>query len=251
MDKENRDRGYRIYVAQSDVQVDAALRLRADVFAGEENYLTQEGCPGGREGDSRDFDERTIHVLVEHPDDGVVGVGRLEIRPPLAGTGFSSFGFALERSYDLRVLALLAVQPVAEVSRVAVRRRHRGAGGATRHLIYELGRQAVAAGARYWVGDANCETPSAWAARDIYTRLRELGLISHIPFALREPPVELAPRRPSDASLCELPHILTSYERTARVRFAGYPHLDPKFGRYAIGFIADPRFAVTRCRPWP
>lgn len=127
--------GYRVKLAETDIERKGAQRLRYRVFVQEMGARVGElDRAAGFERDS--FDERADHLILLHdgpsevdPLDAVVGTYRLTRGDP-AGTAADFYGAS---EFDLAPI-LASGRPCAELGRSCVAREHRG--GAAMHLLW-------------------------------------------------------------------------------------------------------------------
>jgi len=111
---------YTVHFAQNAIEVDAALKLRFDVFNLELGEGLNESFETQRDEDL--FDARCHHLIVQKKDIGeVVGTYRMQTREMAnAGSGFYSDG-----EYDLSALPDSVLANAIEVGRACIASEHR------------------------------------------------------------------------------------------------------------------------------
>ncbi|MGY2129625.1 GNAT family N-acetyltransferase [Blastococcus sp. SYSU DS0617] len=213
---------YRAALATSAAEVEAAQRLRHQVFAGECGARLL--GPRAAEGlDDDGWDEHCDHVLVHDDSTGAV-VGTYRLLPPeraaALGRGYSDGEFDLSPHAALR-------PDLVEVGRSCVYPDHRT--GAVVSLLWAgVVRYALGRGYRYLGGCASIPLADGGAtAAGVWDVVRErhlvpsaLQVVPHVPFDVG---TAVRPARP------ELPPLLRAYLRIG-AHVCGPPALDADFG---------------------
>lgn len=212
-------RRYSVGLAHDAGEIEAAQRLRWDVFAGELGAR----LPSREPGIDRDlFDAYCEHLVVRDDETGEV-VGTYRILSPAAARRAGCYHS--ESEFDLTRLQLLR-EGIVEVGRSCIHRAHRS--GAVISLLWAgLARYMLASGHRYLAGCASMSMgDGGHAAASVFERLRarHLAPIEYRVFPRHCLPLdELDCRRPAD-----VPPLLRGYLR-ARAWICGEPAWDPDF----------------------
>lgn len=209
-----------VRLARGPAEVEAAQRLRWEVFAGEMGARLDSPRAGL---DADRFDPFCEHLIVEDETTAdVVGTYRL-LRPEqalLAGAMYIESEFSIERLERIR-------PSVVELGRSCVRRDYR-TGGAILLLWSGIAELLAGTGCRYLIGCAS--VPDSDGGRYAASLWRHLWADHAAPESLR-----VVPRRPlavdALAHDCDLvvPPLLKGYLR-AGAMLLGAPHVDPEFG---------------------
>jgi len=157
---------YTARLAHDNVDLDAVLRLRYEVFNLELNEGLDSSHASGRDRD--EFDEVCDHLLVEHLDTGrVVGTYRLQ-------TGSSAqcnLGYYSEREFEF--VPYEALRPrLVELGRACIHREHRSF-DALMALWKGVANYASAHGARYLIGCSSLTSQDVTLGAAMYKRLAD------------------------------------------------------------------------------
>lgn len=237
---------YRYRVASGPRDILLAQSIRWTVFSRECGYIGSAATRSGREESPWDLQSNALHLLVED-DHGCVGAARLIIGHLQGGCHDLGYGLPIESEFYLESLAPMA-ECVAEIGRVCIVADHRGR-GAAQLLYHALARESVQRGVTRWVGSANTNFKSDAAAVRLEQRITELGLWADTRFVPRTPHSAPAYDEVPEPDLPGLPLVLRSYVAWGAIRFAGRPVFNRRFSRYAIPFVGDPMWALSKCAP--
>jgi len=211
-------KSYRLRLAASETDVQAALRLRFLVF----NLELNEGLATAFETgyDTDEFDRVCEHLIVEHVASGdVVGTYRLQ-------TGASAMrnrGYYSEREFDFAPYESLR-QSIVELGRACIHRDHRSR-DVLQLLWRGIARYAVRQQARYLVGCSSLTSQDPAEGTAAYLALQSF---------LVEPKMRTAPVRefamPLVASAvgANVPKLLRAYLAIG-ARICGPPAIDREF----------------------
>ena len=215
-------RTYTTTLATCDAEIEAAQRLRHQVFAVEGGALLHPPADGtGRDAD--EWDARCDHLLVREDTTGDV-VGTYRLLPPeraaRIGRSYGDTEFDLSRHAPLR-------PGLVEAGRSCVHRDHRtGAvitalwAGVARYVL-DRGATHLAGCASIPLGDGGATAAAVWqAVRARHLAPAGLRVVPHLPYDVDTP---------APAERPVLPPLLRAYLKLgARVR--GRPAYDPAFG---------------------
>lgn len=238
----------RTAITQRDL--DAAVRIRWEVFGQEKGYIEEEAPRVSRELDRMDTLDTTLHI-VAYAGGEPAGAARLLLgSPEVARNNGLRFGLHLEMAYDLNVFHQPGVV-VAETTRVCVLQRFRGAG--VFDAVYAaLLRESLSRGVTHWVASANIETDDPADALIAYRVAESRGLVDRRwAVAARGPSPEIsAPRHPiytaaerararsGELRGLRLPLTLLLYARKG-ARFIGPPAYDRRFHMCSMPLVVE------------
>jgi putative hemolysin len=211
MDLLTRTGGYTLLLADDAEQVEAAQRLRHDVFAGELGAALRSAKPGL---DHDEFDEHADHLVVRDDTSGAV-VGTYRMLPP----------GRLERRYGDTEFDLSALQPLrdalVEVGRSCVHPDHRT--GAVINLMWSGIARYLHLHGKKWLG--GCASVPLEDCAAVWERVRQRHLAP--------PRMRVRPHRPWPVSAptrnAATPALLRGYLRLG-AWVCGEPAYDPDFG---------------------
>ncbi|MFG1602740.1 GNAT family N-acetyltransferase [Actinoplanes sp. NPDC049265] len=212
--------GYTLLIADSADQVEAAQRLRHDVFAGELG-ATLHGAVDGRDID--EFDDYCDHLIVREDETGTV-VGTYRMLPPAAaeraGRRYADGEFEMSRLSVLR-------DQLVETGRSCVHPDHRG--GAVVNLMWAgIARYLHLKNLRWLGGCASLPLDDGGAlAAGVWARVSAKHMS---PPALRVEPRNpwLSPEKPAGDKSVPVPPLLRGYLRLGSW-VCGEPAYDPDF----------------------
>lgn len=211
MDLLTRTGGYTILLADDPAQVEAAQRLRHDVFAGELGATLHTSRPGL---DHDEFDAVADHLVVRDDVTGAV-VGTYRLLPP--GRSARRYG---DTEFDLRALDPLR-DVLVEAGRSCVHPDHRT--GAVINLMWTGIARYLHLHGRRWL--AGCASVPMDDGNAVWERVRDRHLAP--------PRMRVRPRRPwplaAPTRNAATPPLLQGYLRLG-AWVCGEPAYDPDFG---------------------
>ncbi len=208
-----------VRLARTDAEIERALRLRWEIFAGE---LGASLCSADRIDRDR-FDEQCEHlVVVERASGDVVGTYRLLLPQAAARLGC----LYSEAEFDLQRLSAIRGRMV-ELGRSCVRADHRS-GAAIMLLWAGIGSLLASTGVRFLIGCASVPMRDGGAmAANLYRRLASEHLAAE---AMRVWPRQRLPiERFAPGEAAPIPALIKGYLRAGAV-LLGEPHVDTEFG---------------------
>lgn len=237
-------------VANTQRQLDDALRIRWAVFGAELGLLSSTAATTLREVNCFDTLETTVHLVV-YADDMPVATSRLLLpNPEVARAMRGCLGIDLERRLELSSVAGPGLV-FAESTRLCVLKewRHSEALLWLQAGIYAESRRR---GVTHWIASANMETDCAEDARFIYQVVEHQGLMSqrwraraHAPpvppassSAPHFTPEERALARQGRFEGLKLPRVLALLARRMGARFIAEPLYDSGFNRFSLPLVA-------------
>ena len=210
--------GYRLRLAASKTDVQAALRLRFKVF----NLELNEGLATAFETgyDTDQFDSVCEHLIVEHvATEEVVGTYRLQ-------TGFSAsqnYGYYSEREFDFAPYGSMR-DSIIELGRACIHRDHRSK--EVLQLLWRgIARYAVQHGARYLIGCSSLTSQEPERGTSVYLALQSYLVEPHLRTFPTEPFTMRLIGDPAEASI---PKLLRAYLAIG-ARICGPPAIDREF----------------------
>ncbi|MFO0586196.1 MAG: GNAT family N-acetyltransferase [Polyangiaceae bacterium] len=241
---------YRVTVAKTVSDIEAAQRVRHVVYREEEGLLPLGVAEDPRESCARDYEEGTTHLLVR---DGEEPVGTVRLLVPAGGLGLD-----LAEKVDLRALQTPGAR-LGEVTRYCVLKSHRHTGVA-RALFEALCSESARLGLTSWVAGANMSTDAPEDAALIHRALAAKGLCApHLEAPIRlvsaAKPRDSCPfyteeqRRCDDLARLPLPPALALFSRRMGARFLGSPVYDAYFNVFAMPLVAPVPGAIYRLQP--
>jgi len=211
-------RSYRLRLAASKADVQAALRLRFLVF----NLELNEGLATAFETgyDTDQFDAVCEHLIVEHIATGeVVGTYRLQT----GLTALQHHGYYSEREFDFAPYNSVR-DSIIELGRACIHRNHRST--EVLQLLWKgIARYAVQHGARYLIGCSSLTSQEPSRGTAVYLALGNY---------LVEPRLRTVPTEPftmplvRDAADASIPKLLRAYLAIG-ARLCGPPAIDREF----------------------
>lgn len=242
---------YRVTFARTPEQLDAAFRLRFDVF----NLELGEGLEASyaTRRDVDEFDEQFDHLLVLDDEEGVViGTYRLQVRESaLAGRGFYS-----ESEFDLSGLPPEVLDDSIELGRACILKEHRNS--RVLFLLWAgLANYALWNEKRYFFGCCSLTSQDAAEGLRAYAQLDAAGHIHRDYRVLPQPGYECAlpAGTTADGPEVKIPRLFGTYLRYG-AKLCGPPAIDRFFG--TIDFLAlldveklDPRTFQQFVAPAP
>ena len=224
---------YTIRFARTLAELDAAMRLRFEVFNLELGEGLEESFRTGRDRD--EFDDTCHHLLVlERATDKIVGTYRLRPRELAKNNG----GFYSAGEFDMTRLPSAFISEAVEIGRACIARAHRN----TRVLLLlwkGLVRYADFNRKRYFFGCGSLPSQNAHDGQFVYELLKMQG---HIHPSLRVEPQSGYECRP-DASQTpsfniKVPPLCETYLRFGS-KIAGPPALDRQFKTIDYFVVCD------------
>jgi len=223
---------YRIRLAKTEADVEAALRLRYQVF----NVELGEGLASSRltELDKDRFDDGCHHLVVEH-EGQIVGTYRMQT-PEMAA---AHNGLYSDGEYHLSDLGETVLNDSVEIGRACVAMEHRKQKvlfGLWRGLARYLNLQ----GKRYLFGCCSLTSQDMEEGRTVMAWLREQNLVCPPPLARARPQFSCAGPSPDPAAVAavKLPTLFGTYMRFG-VRVASEPAIDREFKTIDFLVIMD------------
>ena len=223
---------YRIRLATTPADVEAALRLRYQVF----NVELGEGLASSRlTGRDKDrFDDGCHHLVVEH-EGQIVGTYRMQT-PEMAA---AHNGLYSDGEYHLSDLGQARLDDAVEIGRACVAMEHRKQKvlfGLWRGLARYLNLQ----GKRYLFGCCSLTSQDTEEGRTVMAWLREQDLVWPGPLARARPRHSCAGPLPDPAAVAavKLPTLFGTYMRFG-VRVASEPAIDREFKTIDFLVIMD------------
>jgi putative hemolysin len=227
---------YRVEVARSTQEIEAALRLRFEVFNLELGEGLDASAATGMDRDQ--FDAQCVHLLLKDRDSGeVVGTYRLQDQEMAA----SGAGWYCDQEYVLEQLPAEVRAQSIELGRACIHRDHRHSKAlfALWRGIYGL---LFASGRRYLFGCCSLTSRDPRDGLICATWLERRGFM-HPQYRLSARPDYLCTGAPAAAAEVErfsLPQLFGSYLRYG-VQAASEPALDRAFGTVDFLVLFDQR----------
>jgi putative hemolysin len=211
-------KGYRLRLAASQTDVQAALRLRFLVFNLELNEGLATAFDTGYDTDQFDF--VCEHLIVEHVLSGeVVGTYRLQT----GLTAMRNYGYYSEREFEFAPYQSIR-DSLIELGRACIHRDHRST--EVLQLLWRgIARYAVQHGARYLIGCSSLTSQEPARGAAVYLALQSY---------LTEPRLRTLPTEAfsmplvSDAADASVPKLLRAYLAIG-ARLCGPPAIDREF----------------------
>jgi len=209
---------YRLRLAASETDVQAALKLRFLVF----NLELDEGLAAAFETgyDTDQFDSVCEHLIVEHVATGAV-VGTYRLQTGL--TALQNYGYYSEREFDFAPYDSMR-DSIIELGRACIQRDHRST--EVLQLLWRgIARYAVRHGARYLLGCSSLTSQQPARGTAVYLALQSY---------LAEPRFRTVPSRAftmplvCDAADASIPKLLRAYLAIG-ARLCGPPAIDRQF----------------------
>jgi len=211
-------RSYRLRLAASQADVQAALHLRFLVF----NLELNEGLATGFETgyDTDQFDSVCEHLIVEHVATGeVVGTYRLQT----GRTALQNYGYYSEREFDFAPYKSMR-DSIIELGRACIHRDHRST--EVLQLLWRgIARYAVQHEARYLIGCSSLTSQDPARGAAVYLALQSYLVESHLQTVPTEPFTMPLVSNAADASV---PKLLRAYLAIG-ARLCGPPAIDREF----------------------
>ncbi|OJH40504.1 GNAT family N-acetyltransferase [Cystobacter ferrugineus] len=235
-------------VANTQRQLDDALRIRAAVFGTELGLLGS--ATTLREVNGFDTLETTVHLVV-YADEMPVATTRLLLpNPEVALATGEHLGIDLERKLDLSSMSGPGLV-FAESTRFCVLKEWRHSEALVwlqAGLYAESRRRAVT----HWIASANMETDSAEDARLIYQVAAYQGLVSQrwrarahtppeppsTPSTFHFTPSERLRARQGQFEGLRMPRVLSFFAHKMGARFIAEPLYDEGFRRFSLPLVA-------------
>lgn len=220
-----RARAYRVRLASSAADLDAAQRLRFEVFNLELNEGLAESWQSFRDADR--FDEACDHLLVEHGESGaIVGTYRVQTGP----TAVLRHGYYSAQEFDFQPYAAYCAE-IVELGRACVHQDHRKMN--VLNLLWRgIADYARARNARYLLGCSSLTSQDPALGHAMHRHLAERHLA---PEAFRTAPLPayalplLETAMEGAADSVTPPRLLRAYLAVG-AKICGPPALDREFG---------------------
>ena len=205
--------------ASTPSDLDAALRLRFEVFNLELNGGLPQAFTSGRDMDQFDF--VCDHLIVQHvPTGRVVGTYRLQTGAIAKG----NFGYYSEREFDLSPYEPLRPQ-VVELGRACIHRDYRSTD--VLYLLWRgIAQYALANGARYLIGCSSLTSQDPADGNAVFRRLRDWQVRADLQARPQE--TFAVPLLDSPSGDDSVPKLLRTY-LTIGARICGPPAIDREF----------------------
>jgi putative hemolysin len=212
---------YRARLATTDSDLDAAQRLRFEVFNLELNEGLATSWQTHRDSDR--FDEVCDHLIVEHAATGaIVGTYRLQ-------TGSMAqlhHGYYSAQEFDFAPFVPFCTE-IVELGRACVHQDHRKMN--VLNLLWRgIADYARARSARYLIGCSSLTSQDPALGHSMYQQMAAKHLVPE-PFRTQPLPAYLLPEAELLADCPEPPRLLRAY-LTIGARICGAPALDREFG---------------------
>ncbi|RXH57142.1 GNAT family N-acetyltransferase [Granulicella sibirica] len=210
---------YRVRLASSTLEIEAALRLRFIVFNLEMNEGLESAYTDGFDRDR--FDAVCDHLIVEHQGTGqIIGTYRLQ-RGSVAAR---NFGYYSEQEFDFTPYEHIRSE-IVELGRACIHRDHRSS--EVLHLLWRgIARYVLANGARYMMGCCSLPSQDSVLGHSVYRSLAgylaapELITVPTAAYALERSIETLEEARP--------PKLLRAY-LTIGAKICSSPAIDREF----------------------
>ena len=210
---------YRVRLAVTPQEVEAALRLRFLVFNLEMNEGLESAYADGFDRDR--FDAVCDHLIVEHPVTGhIIGTYRLQ-RGDVAARNFGYYG---EQEFDFPPYEHMRSE-IVELGRACIHRDHRSS--EVLHLLWRgITRYVLAHGGRYMMGCCSLPSQDAALGHSVYRSLTaclaspELITVPTPAYTLEPSTETLEEARP--------PKLLRAY-LTIGAKICSFPAIDREF----------------------
>ncbi|MCY1041210.1 GNAT family N-acetyltransferase [Corallococcus sp. bb12-1] len=236
-------------VADTQRELDDALRVRWEVFGVEMRMLGDKKPQAPREANCFDTLPTTAHVVVYSDQEAVATARLLLPNAEVASSAGSLMGLDIERKLDLSELAAPG-RVFAETTRYCARQKWRKR--SVLHLQACLYRESLRRGVTHWIAAANMETDSAEEASLIYRAAARRGWVSerfrvrtlefptppYPPVAMRLGPTQLERARQGELDDLKMPPVLSLFADKMGARFIGPPHYDTAFHRFTVPLVA-------------
>lgn len=240
---ELREHGYVVRLARTQEEVEAAMRLRYEIFNLELGEGLAESEATGMDKDR--FDAHCHHLLLmPEGSDEVVGTYRMQTRA-MAQAGE---GWYCDTEFELDALGDAALDLGVELGRACVSLKHRG-GAALFALWRGVIRYCVMREARYIFGCCSLTSTDPETGRLADAWLRGRGKFNtkfNVPvrpnYSCGEQPVE-----PAELEAFSLPRLFASYVRYGSLPCSG-PALDLEFGTVDFLVVFDMEDVEPRLR---
>lgn len=231
---------YLIKYADTPEEIEAALRLRYQIFNVEQGKGLDSANENGIDRD--EFDDYCLHLVVEEKNGGKpVGTYRIHLGPVAS----SALGFYSAREFDISGLDTIAAQSI-EVGRSCVSPEYRN--GAVMALLWSgISGTLYRSRLRYLFGCASLETTDPAAGWALYEHFRETGKISGTlkasptaRFKFERPPQQAMDAILNDkkALLASIPPLFKGYLRLGAT-VCGEPAFDHEFGTIDFLVLLD------------
>lgn len=212
---------YRARLATDDAELEAAQRLRFEVFNLELNEGLTTSWQTQRDADQ--FDDACDHLIVEHTGTGaVVGTYRLQT----GAMAMLHHGYYSAQEFDFTPFASYCTQ-IVELGRACVHADHRKMN--VLNLLWRgIAEYARERKARYLIGCSSLTSQDAALGRAMFARMAENSLA---PDAFRTSPLPAyaLPQAPAAEDSPEPPRLLRAYLAIG-AKICGEPALDRDFG---------------------
>lgn len=218
-DIELRHGPYLARFASSEKDVNAALRLRFEVFNLELNEGLDAAFRTGHDADQ--FDAVCDHLTVEHiPTRCVVGTYRLQT----GVTAKANLGYYSQREFDFTPYEKLR-ERLVELGRACIHREHRSTD--VLYLLWRgIARYAVTQRARYLIGCSSLTSQDPAHGRAVYSTLRD-WIVSEELRTKPQPECEMASTSPCTVN-GKVPKLLRTY-LSIGAKICGPPAIDREF----------------------
>ena len=212
---------YRARLATTDSDLDAAQRLRFEVF----NLELNEGLAASWQThrDSDRFDEVCDHLIVEHTATGaIVGTYRLQT----GSMAQLDHGYYSAQEFDFAPFVPFCTE-IVELGRACVHQDHRKMN--VLNLLWRgIADYARARSARYLIGCSSLTSQDPALGHSMFQQIAAKHLAPE-PFRTQPRPAYLLPEAELLADCPEPPRLLRAY-LTIGARICGAPALDREFG---------------------
>jgi putative hemolysin len=223
---------YSVRLAQTQREVESALRLRFDVFKRELSAVDIGPATSGLEFDAYDF--KCDHLIVVETDTGrTIGTYRLNsIETAVSARGFYSYG-----EFSIEDLPFEILESGIELGRACVAREHRNS--KVLFLLWKgLAAYLRAAGKRYFFGCCSIFSRDASVGAQAYRQLYNGGHVHDSMFIAPKVHAISCPNDVECAADVELPNLFQMYLRMG-AKVCGPPMLDREFGTIDFFVVFD------------
>lgn len=212
--------GYECRLARTDAEVEAALRLRFEVF----NIELGEGLEDSRAlGLDRDrFDDVMDHLVVTSPAGEIVGTYRLQT----GITAANNLGYYSQGEFDMTPFEPVRGE-VVELGRACVRKGHRSL-SVVSMLWRGILTYALERGGRYLIGCSSLSSRDPNEGAALYEVLAASHLVPE-EFRTLPHPHTAAAQDERDSKTPKIPRLLRAYLAVG-AKICGPPAIDRQFG---------------------
>ena len=223
---------YIVRLAQNLMEVDAALKLRFEVFNLELNEGLENSFITGRDED--EFDATCHHLIVVEKKSGDV-IGTYRLRTFEMARSF--FGFYSNGEFDLSQLPRNVLEQSVEIGRACIAREHRNT--AVLFLLWKgLADYLTQAKKCYFFGCCSLTSQDTSEGLNLLKHLKENGAIHESLYVQPQPECVCDTEEIKDYAEVKLPKLFQTYLRFG-VKVCGPPAIDRGFKTIDLFVIFD------------